>query len=444
MCEEGMLDRWERGTLGSVCTRLTDGSHFSPVPQKNGKPIANVKDLRDGYVDLSSCTKISDAAYRQLEAAGSLISTGDVLLSKDGTIGRVVVYEQDETIGALSSICILRPGRSIDRRYLGQALQSADFARQIANRTSGSALRRLVLHEISKLEVPIPPPHEQRRIAGILDIADETIRQTEQLIEKLQKMRHGLMDDLLTRGVDENGELRDPERHPEQFKDSLLGRIPRSWKVQTLGQLYAEPSRNGLYKQSSFHGLGPLMVQMGDIFRGEDVDFGGASRVQVSSKELHTFGLNVGDLLFARRSLVLEGAGKCSLVRRVPEPSTFESSIVRVRVDQASLLPEFAAIFLTSRSSYLVRRKFIRQVAVSGVSSADIAQFPIAVPHIEEQAQIIEAHERARQRIQDEHKQGRKLLLIKQGLLRDLLTSQFSVRHLGEGERSPANEAVTS
>ena len=44
-------------------------------------------------------------------------------------------------------------------------------------------------------------------------------------------MKQGLLHDLLTRGIDDNGELRDPDRHPEQFKDSPLGRIPREWEV---------------------------------------------------------------------------------------------------------------------------------------------------------------------------------------------------------------------
>ena len=53
------------------------------------------------------------------------------------------------------------------------------------------------------------------------------IRHTEQVIAKLQQMKQGLLHDLLTRGIDDNGELRDPVRHPEQFKDSPLGRIPK-------------------------------------------------------------------------------------------------------------------------------------------------------------------------------------------------------------------------
>src|SRR2546422_10591505 len=89
---------WKRQPLSHICERLTDGSHFSPVPEEYGHSIANVKDLRNGYVDLASCTRISDKAFRQLASTDSLIHRGDILLSKDGTIGKVVIYDQPEVI----------------------------------------------------------------------------------------------------------------------------------------------------------------------------------------------------------------------------------------------------------------------------------------------------------------------------------------------------------
>lgn len=81
-------------------------------------------------------------------------------------------------------------------------------------------------------QVDLPPLPEQRKIAEVLDTIDDAIRKTEEVIAKLKKVKQGLLHDLLTRGIDENGELRDPERNPEQFKDSPLGRIPKAWEVQ--------------------------------------------------------------------------------------------------------------------------------------------------------------------------------------------------------------------
>src|SRR5690606_33484545 len=90
------------------------------------------------------------------------------------------------------------------------------------------------LKDLVAFPICLPPLPEQRRIAAILDTLDEAIRQTEALIAKLKQIKRGLLHDLLTRGIDDNGELRDPERHPEQFRDSPLGRVPRGWMVSRL------------------------------------------------------------------------------------------------------------------------------------------------------------------------------------------------------------------
>lgn len=75
---------------------------------------------------------------------------------------------------------------------------------------------------------------EQSRIALVLDTVDEAIAKAEAVMAKLRQVRAGLLHDLLTRGLDQNGQLRDPIAHPEQFQPSPLGQIPKEWEVATL------------------------------------------------------------------------------------------------------------------------------------------------------------------------------------------------------------------
>ena len=72
--------------------------------------------------------------------------------------------------------------------------------------------------------------YEQNKIADILSTVDQAIDQTEALIAKQQRIKTGLMQDLLTRGIDEEGNLRSEDTH--EFKDSPLGRIPVEWEVK--------------------------------------------------------------------------------------------------------------------------------------------------------------------------------------------------------------------
>lgn len=100
------------------------------------------------------------------------------------------------------------------------------------------------------------------------------------------------------------------------------------WKEIEFSALLKEPVRNGIYKKKEFHGHGAKIVNMGELFghsRMLDVDM---KRVSLTETEKSKCLLNEGDLIFARRSLTAEGAGKCSIVKKITEDTTFESSII--------------------------------------------------------------------------------------------------------------------
>ena len=177
--------RFATRSLWSVCSLITDGSHFSPTPCEEGFPIVNAKDIPKGRINLSSCTLISESDWRLLCLQNCSPTVGDVLLSKDGTIGRVVHYREELGVVLLSSVAILRPTEAIDPEFLAQVLASFIFDKQLFGLQSGSALKRLVLGDIRKIKIPFPPIPQQRRIAEILSTVDDAIEATEALIAKL-------------------------------------------------------------------------------------------------------------------------------------------------------------------------------------------------------------------------------------------------------------------
>jgi len=109
---------------------------------------------------------------------------------------------------------------------------------------------------------------------------------------------------------------------------------PPNWEYRQFGALYAEPSRNGMYKSAEFHGRGTRIVNMGEMFGFDFISDQDMSRVLLTAKEIAAAGLQDGDLLFGRRSVVPAGAGKVALVVGLNEALTFESSIIRVRLEQ--------------------------------------------------------------------------------------------------------------
>lgn len=149
--------------------------------------------------------------------------------------------------------------------------------------------------------------------------------------------------------------------------------------------------RNGLYKKKDFYGRGNQIVKMGELFASEFItNQEKMDRLELSEKELGKHGLQKGDLLFARRSYVREGSGKCSIVDDLKEPLVPESSIIRARPDREQILPKFVYYFFKSSLGRNEMSKIVRQTAVSGIAQSDLKEIKIPVPPKKSQENIVE------------------------------------------------------
>ena len=158
--------------LGEACSVITDGTHYTPKAQEHGRPFLTVKDMHDGCLYFENCSRISEADFQDAIRNGCGPQSGDVLFSKDGTVGKVHPFIVEEDCAVLSSVAILRPNRDIlDQGYFAHFLRSEAFLRKALRNKTGSAIRRIILANLRNLEIPLPPLEEQRRIAAILDKA---------------------------------------------------------------------------------------------------------------------------------------------------------------------------------------------------------------------------------------------------------------------------------
>jgi type I restriction enzyme S subunit len=164
--------------------------------------------------------------------------------------------------------------------------------------------------------------------------------------------------------------------------------LPDGWGVVKFGDLLDGPTRNGVYKPKKFHGTGTKMINMGELFAFPRIEQPKMKRVQLSATELDRFAVQAGDLLFARRSLVAEGAGKCSLVLGEGEPRAFESSIIRARPDKEKAVPVFLYYLFSSTYGRYLMSSILRQVAVSGIASSDLVNLEVPLPPLNEQQAI--------------------------------------------------------
>lgn len=158
------------------------------------------------------------------------------------------------------------------------------------------------------------------------------------------------------------------------------------WQRKKFSDLYAVPSRNGLNRPSRVRGEGYKMVNMGELFANDRIGNIPMDRVQMNDKEIENCSLVEGDLLFARQSLVLEGAGKCSYVLEVPETTTFESHLIRVRLDKAKADPLFYYYLFSSPFSGM--STIVQQCAQAGIRGSELGNLEVLYPNPEQQSEI--------------------------------------------------------
>jgi type I restriction enzyme S subunit len=171
----------------------------------------------------------------------------------------------------------------------------------------------------------------------------------------------------------------------------ILGRLPKGWRVLTLGEVLDGGTRNGIYKPKEFHGRGAKIINMGELFGFPRLGDIPMKRIEVSHDELAKGSVAEGDLIFARRSLIAEGAGKCSIIRKVLEPTIFESSIIRARPNKSIVVPEFLFYLFQSDYGFYILDTIKRTVAVSGITGADLVTLPIPIPPLSVQQKIADA-----------------------------------------------------
>jgi type I restriction enzyme S subunit len=229
-----MFEPWPIDPLGNHCSvraRIGWRGLASSEYTSDGPFLIAGKHVRNGQIDWATCDHITDFRYH--ESMEIALTSGDVVLTKDGTIGRVARIDHLPGRATLNgTMMLLRSGNQLDYRFLFHLLTGDQFKKLIADKVSGSSIPHIFQRDMVTLPISIPPMKQQLGIADVLDTLDTTIRQTELIIEKLKQVKQGLLHDLLTRGIDANGALRPLQSQaPHLYKDSPLGWVPLEWNV---------------------------------------------------------------------------------------------------------------------------------------------------------------------------------------------------------------------
>jgi type I restriction enzyme, S subunit len=416
--------KWQQCSLASLGI-YENGFAFNDLHwSEHGLPIVRIAQITgtQGIVD----------RYPKTLPDGFRLSDGDLIFSWSGTITVVRWFGGPAWLN--QHLFKVVPTAGVDRSFLFHVLKAS--VAEMNKRTHGSTMKHIKRGELKEFLVQIPiDVCEQWKIGGILDTLDTAIHGTEAIIAKLKAVKQGLLHDLLTRGIDANGELRPPYvEAPHLYKESPLGWIPNEWVVAGVMDV-SSPDRQCILTgpfgaqlgQSDFVSEGIPVLRIGNVQSGY-IDWSDVQYVsQAKAENLSRFRIVPGDLLFARQGAT---TGRNALADERSRSALINYHIIRVSVDRDKCESNYLyALFNSERSKGQVNQEKGRGTR-EGINSRQIAALQFGLPSIGEQREIVERISAMNTRIGQESMVLQKMTLEKVGLMDDLLTGRIRVTSL--------------
>lgn len=359
-----MKKGWDSKPLIEYCYEITDGSHFSPKTSPDFHyPYITVRDIVGDKINFDNCKRVQEKDYLELVRNGCKPDNGDVLFSKDGTVGKVALNKTDKDFVVLSSLAILRPNHElILSAYLKYAVHNPSFINEAIGKKTGVAIRRIILKNLKKIHISVPESlAEQKQIVEILDKAFAAIDQAKANIEKNIENAKELFQSKLN----------------EIFSQKVDG-----WEEKKLGDVCE--FQNGLaFKSKSFKNDGIAVVRITNIQEGE-VNLSKAVYVERQDypQDLSKYEVTKGDLLIA-----MSGAttGKIGIYQN--EHVSLLNQRVGKFIPSENLNKEFLYYFLSTKVEECL--KISAGSAQPNLSTKQIKDFKIPLPEFSVQSKVV-------------------------------------------------------
>lgn len=399
---------WAKRCLGDIM-EFQNGFAFKPADwSSSGLPIVRIQNLNGGdefnYYDGFAPSQFG-------------VKSGDILFCWSGSRG--TSFGPRRWQGGKGWL-----NQHIFRCDLKSGIDD-DFAFYILDHLTGSieqaahggaGLVHIKKSELVKFEALLPPLHEQRRIAEVLSSVDDAIATTRAVIEQTRKVKQGVLECLLTKGI---GHTR--------FKQTEIGEIPEGWVVAKLFDVLSEPVRNGYSPISPKNPTGGWLLSLGSL--SED----GLSDAYIKPAPLHDQRMAPAKLSFndvvLSRSNTPDRVGMVGIYKGLPDNCYFPDLMICLRFKRNVVLPDFGSIWLhrLRQSGYFMRAAAGTSASMVKINRSLLSQVQIAVPSIREQEEIVARTSDIRRTIGVSEDQLAALTTTKSALMSDLLTGRKRV-----------------
>jgi type I restriction enzyme S subunit len=389
---------WEVGPLSNFWA-VTDCKHVTAKFVSNGYPVASIGEVQSRFVDLKNANQTNEYFYKLLVDGGRKPRQGDLILSRNATVGKVAQVDAGHPIFAMGQdVCLLRKKLLTYQTSFLQALfNSHVITRQINDLLTGSTFKRINVRQIKNFLVPMPTVEEQESISALLGDADALIESLEQLIEKKRQIKQGVMQELLT------GKRRLPGFSGE-WERKRLG------DVAEMGSGGTPPSSVSAYYDGDIP-----WASISDMTKGGKVIFStdrNLTRLGFINSAAQMF--PAGTILYAMYASI----GECSIAG----VSLCTSQAILGIQPKGNLYWEYLYYFLISLKSTV--KKLGQQGTQANLNKGMVQAFQINLPTLPEQASIAKVLAELDAELMLLSQRKEKVLIFKKAMMQNLLTGK--------------------
>jgi type I restriction enzyme S subunit len=396
-----VTEDWEVEDLGRFWS-VTDCKHVTAKFILSGIPVASIREVQSRFVDLTNAKQTSLHYYDLLIEGGRKPLVGDLIMSRNATVGEVAqVSELHPPFAMGQDVCLLRrKHQDFSPDFLQALFQSRIVGNQLSDLMVGSTFKRANVEQIRNFTVPMPGPREQQAIGGALSDLDSLTDALEQLIAKKRDLKQAAMQQLLT------GQTRLPGFSGE-------------WKVKRLGEVATFLKGRGLPKsdldtfgfESCIH-YGELFTQYPEVIR---------EIISRTSTRQAAFRSVANDVLMPTSDVTPRGLAKASCI--TVGGVILGGDILVIRTDPRQVNGSFL--------SYIIRREknqvlqLVTGSTVFHLYGSDMRNFEFRLPAIAEQIAITNLLMEMEAELEVLEQRLAKTRDLKQAMMQELLTGRI-------------------
>lgn len=363
----------------------------------------------------------------------------DILLSVRAPIGAINISDREYGIGR--GLCAIRTHNNL-HKYLYYQLLSR--VKELKSLGTGSTFEAIAIDDIKNIIEIIPPIKEQKQISSYLDynisLIDKLIGKNEKQIKLLEEKRKATINQAVTCGLDESGNLRQRPKDAKSaeasgvgWKDSgveWIGEIPKHWEIKKLR--YLGSCQNGISKGGEYFGHGFPFVNYSDVYKKQTIPSRVKGLVDSSENDRKNYSVSKGDIFFTRTSETVDEIGIASTCLKDIKDAVFAGFLIRFRPFKNILLEEFSKYFFRSDLHRVFFVKEMNLVTRASLSQELLKRLLVILPSIQEQKEI-SAYLDKRTREIDElrlklKKQNILLKEYRQSLISHVVTGKVDIR----------------